>query len=170
MIKLNQNQLFDGTFLLLFFLFGQLGSPGLWIAANPVWAEAALKDGGIEVSPFSDLNLRFSNRPLVPPEHLIVQTIPLPDVSAAKPFVAPDPQSVIFEDDYRQRVAVLSKNPSGILTLYLLERLPLDHKLPALVQCAHSRGCDTDRTPITGGLGCLAICIKEILEMSALNY
>lgn len=155
--------------LLLFFLFGLLCSPSLLIAPNHVWAEAASKDGGLEVSPFSDINLRFSNIPLVPPETLIVQTIPLPDVSVAKPFVAPDPQAVIFEDDHRQRVAVLSKNHSGVLSLYLLEALPLDPKLPALVQCAHSRGCATDRTPMTGGLGCLAICIKELLEMSALN-
>lgn len=169
MVKTNKNQLFKSMLLLLFFLFGILGSPSLLIAPNPVWAQAASKDGGLDVSPFSDLNLRFSNQPLIPPEDLIVQTIPLPDLSVAKPFVAPDPQAVIFEDDRRQRVAVLSKNHSGILSLYLLEGLPLDPKLPALVQCAHSRGCDTDRTPMTGGSGCLAICIKELLEMFALN-
>lgn len=141
------------------------------LLANPMvsQAEEGLKEEGPESQPFSDLNLRFSNRPLSPPETLIVHTIPLNGISVASPFVAPAPQAVIFEDDRRQRVAVLSTDPSGILTLYLLEHLSLDQKLPVLVQCAHYRGCEADRTPLTGGLGCLAICIKDLLEMSALN-
>ena len=124
---------------------------------------------GQEPEPFSDLNLRFSNRPLTPPETLIVETIPLPGISVANPFVAPVPQAVIFEDDRRQRVAILSMDSSGMLTLYLLEHLSLDQRLPALVQCSNNRGCGADRTPLTGGLGCLALCIKELLELSALN-
>jgi hypothetical protein len=131
--------------------------------------EEGLKGEGLEPQPYSDLNLRFSNRPLTPPDTLIVQTIPLTGISVASPFVAPVPQAVIFEDDRRQRVAVLSTNSSGTLTLYLLEHLPLDPKLTALVQCANNRGCEADRTPLTGGLGCLAFCIKELLELSALN-
>ena len=143
----------------------------LSLSADPVpaSAEEGLKDEGLELQPFSDLNLRFSNRPLTPPDTLIVQTIPLTGLSVARPFVAPDPQAVIFEDDRRQRVAVLSTVSSETLTLYLLEHIPLDPKLPALFQCAHDRGCETDRTPLTGGLGCLALCIKELLELSALN-
>ena len=117
--------------------------------------------------PFTDLNLRFSNRPLAPPENLIVQTIRLTGLSVARPLVAPSPQSVIFEDDQRQRLAILSTNDTGHLTLFLLESLPLDPKLPSLVQCANNRGCQTDRTPLTGGLGCLALCLKELLETIA---
>lgn len=133
-------------------------------------AEEGLKEEeGLTLQPFSDLNLRFSNRPLTPPDSLIVQTIPLTGLSVARPFVAPNPQAVIFEDDHRQRIAVLSTDSSGTLILYLLEHLPLDPKLPALFECAHNRGCEVDRTPLTGGLGCLALCIKEILELSALN-
>ncbi len=141
------------------------------LLVNPMLsqAEEGLKEEGPESQPFSDLNLRFSNRPLSPPETLIVQTIPLTGLSVARPFVAPDPQAVIFEDDRRQRVAVLSTDSSGTLTLYLLEPLPLDHKLPVLVQCANDRGCEADRTPLTGGLGCLALCIKDLLELSALH-
>ena len=138
--------------------------------ALPVMAKEELKEGELEPESFSDLNLRFSNRPLVPPDSLIVQTIPLPGIVVASPFVAPAPQAVIFEDDRRHRVAVLSTDSTGMLTLYLLEHLPLDPKLPALVQCANTRGCETDRTPLTGGLGCLALCIKELLELSALNH
>ena len=117
--------------------------------------------------PFTDLNLRFSNRPLIPPDNLIVQTIPLPELSVARPFVAPSPQAVIFEDDQRQRLAILSTDETGKLTLFLLESLPLDPKLPSLVQCANNRRCQTDRTPLTGGLGCLALCFKDYLETEA---
>jgi len=117
--------------------------------------------------PFIDLNLRFSNRPLTPPDNLIVQTIQLTELSVARPFVAPSPQAVIFEDDQRQRLAILSTNDTGQLTLFLLESLPLAPKLPSLVQCANNRGCETDRTPLTGGLGCLALCLKELLETIA---
>jgi hypothetical protein len=117
--------------------------------------------------PFTDLNLRFSNRPLTPPDTLIVQTIQLTGLSVARPFVAPSPQAVIFEDDQRQRLAILSTNDTGHLTLFLLKSLPLDPKLPGLVQCANNRGCQTDRTPLTGGLGCLAFCLKELLETIA---
>jgi len=127
------------------------------------------KEEGLESQPFSDLNLRFSNKAITPPDALIVKTIPLTGISVAKPFVAPIPQAVIFEDDRRQRVAVLSTDDSGALTLYLLEHLPLDNKLSALFQCADHRGCSADRTPLTGGLGCLALCIKDLLELSALN-
>lgn len=142
-----------------------------FLLANP--SQAAGKEGleaeGLEPQPYSDLNLRFSNRSLTPPDTLIVQTIPLTGISVAAPFVAPAPQAVIFEDDQRQRVAVLSTDSSGTLTLYLLEQLPLAPKLPTLVQCANNRGCEADRTPLTGGLGCLAFCLKELLELSALN-
>jgi hypothetical protein len=134
---------------------------------------ALANEGNLENTPvsepFTDLNLRFSNRPLTPPDHLIVQTIRLTELSVARPFVAPSPQAVIFEDDQRQRLAILSINDTGHLTLFLLESLPLDPKLPSLVQCANYRGCQTDRTPLTGGLGCLALCLKEILETIAGN-
>ena len=126
-------------------------------------------DNTLVTEPFTDLNLRLSNRPLTPPDNIIVQTISLPGLSVAQPFVAPSPQAVIFEDDQRQRVAILSMNNTGQLTLFLLERLPLDPKLPSLVQCANNRGCQTDRTPLTGGLGCLALCLKNLLEAAAIS-
>ncbi len=120
-----------------------------------------------KTQPVTNLNLRFSNRPLIPPEDLIVQTIPLSGISVAAPFVAPSPQAVIFEDAQRQRVAILSMQKMGQLLLYLLEPLPLDPELPALVQCANTRGCQIDRTPLTGGFGCLALCLKEVLERAS---
>jgi hypothetical protein len=164
---MNHHRVFGKT--LIPFLLVSLFS--LTLLANPsqTLGEEGLKEEGLEPQPYSDLNLRFSNRSLTPPDTLIVQTIPLTGISVASPFVAPNPQAVIFEDDRRQRVAVLSMDSSGTLALYLLEQLSLDPKLPALVQCANNRGCETDRIPLTGGLGCLAICIKEFLELSALN-
>jgi len=147
--------------LIFFILAGILPTPTL---AN----EGNIKNTPVS-EPFTDLNLRFSNRLLTPPDNLIVQTIRLTEFSVARPFVAPAPQAVIFEDDQRQRLAILSTNDSGHLTLFLLESLPLDPKLPSLVQCANNRGCQTDRTPLTGGLGCLALCLKELLETIASN-
>ena len=139
------------------------------ILPNPTLANEGDLENTPLPEPFTDLNLRFSNRPLTPPDNLIVQTIQLTEFSVARPFVAPAPQAVIFEDDQRQRLAILSTNDTGHLTLFLLESLPLDPKLPSLVQCANNRGCQTDRTPLTGGLGCLALCLKELLETIAGN-
>ena len=138
------------------------------IPAHTLANEESLDNTPVE-EPFTDLNLRLSNRPLTPPEAIIVQTIPLTGQSVARPFVAPSPQAVIFENDQRQRLAILSMNKTGHLTLFLLEPLPLDPKLPGLVQCANNRGCQTDRTPLTGGLGCLALCLKTILEEASIS-
>ena len=135
----------------------------------PTLAEDKMTQETPGPEPFSDLNLRFSNRPLVPPENLIFQTIPLTNFSVALAMVAPSPKAVIFENDLRQRLAVLTHDETEPLSLYLLAPLPLDPKLPGLVQCAHDRRCETDRTPLTGGLGCLALCLKEQLETVATN-
>ncbi len=149
-------------YILLFFLI---------IGASPLPAIAQAEDPHASPvqEPLTDLNLRFSNRPLIPPDHLIAQTIPMEGITVATPFVAPSPQAVIFENNQRQRLAILSTVDAGELTLYLLEPLPLDPMIPSLVQCANDRGCQTDRTPLTGGLGCLALCLKEILETVADN-
>ena len=148
-----------------------IGKLAVFILAVMVPTTTLANEGDLDNTPvsepFTDLNLRFSNRPLTPPDNLIVQTIRLTRLSVARPFVAPSPQAVIFEDDQRQRFAILSTNDTGHLTLFLLESLPLDPKLPSLVQCANNRGCQTDRTPLTGGFGCLALCLKELLETIA---
>ncbi len=122
-----------------------------------------------ESESFGDLNLRLSHRPLAPPKDMIVTKIPLHQLSVAKSMVAPSPRAVILEDDQRRRIAVLSEDAVGRLTLFLLEQVPLNPALPGLVQCANSRGCQTDRTPLTGGLSCLALCVKDILESAVLN-
>jgi len=118
---------------------------------------------------FSSLNIRMSNRAIVPPLDFIVKTIPLDGLSVARPFVDPAPQAAIIENDRRQRVALLSQNPAGTWQLYLLEPIPLDPMLPALFQCADGRQCATDRMPMTGGLACVAICVKELIEAAVLE-
>lgn len=158
---------FTATTLITLLL--SLLAPSFLFGPAQAKAEEGLKEEDLQLQTFSDLNLRLSNRPLTPPDPLIIQTIRLTGLAVARPFVAPAPQAVIFEDDRRQRVAVLSTDSSGTLTLYLLQPLPLDPELPALFECAQNRGCEADRTPLTGGLGCLAFCIKELLELSALN-
>lgn len=141
----------------------------LGMAPLPTLANEEIHSKPTGPAPFTDLNLRMSNRPLTPPKHLIRQTIPLNRLSVASPFVAPAPQAVIFEDDQRHRLAILSTNETGQLALFLLEPLPLDPNLPTLVQCANDHSCETDRTPLTGGLGCLALCLKDLLETTAGN-
>ncbi len=87
----------------------------------------------------------------------------------ARPFVAPVPQAAIIENDHRQRVALLSQNSEGIWLLHLLEPIPLDPLLPALFQCAGARQCAVDRMPMTGGLACLALCVKELIEATVME-
>ena len=123
----------------------------------------------IKEQDFSSLNIRMSNRPLSPPPDLVEQTIPLEGISVARPFVAPAPQAAILENDQRRRVALLSQNPEGIWLLYLLEPISLDPKLPALFQCASERQCAVDRMPMTGGLTCLALCVKELIEATVME-
>ena len=163
----SQNPLRIKSSLILPFI-ALLFSLTLLISLAQTWANEGPRPDQEVVEPFSDLNLRFSNRPLTPPASLVVQTIPLSGITVARPFVSPAPQAVIFENDQRQRVAILSSNNNGGLTLFLLEQLPLDPKLSLLLQCSNARGCQTDRTPLTGGLGCLAFCVKELLEATAL--
>jgi hypothetical protein len=118
---------------------------------------------------FSSLNIRMSNRSIAPPPDLISKTLPLEGITVARPFEGPAPQAAILENDHRQRVALLSQNSAGTWQLYLLEPIPLDPQLPALFQCAEARQCETDRMPITGGLACLALCAKELIEATALD-
>ncbi|MDR4495051.1 MAG: hypothetical protein AB7P17_10285 [Nitrospirales bacterium] len=111
----------------------------------------------------------MSNRPVSPPPNLIRTTISLEGISVAQPFVTPAPQAAIIENDHRQRVALLSQNQEGIWLLHLLEPIPLDPQLPALFQCANARQCESDRMPMTGGLACLALCVKELIEATVME-
>lgn len=115
------------------------------------------------INPFS-LNVRLSSRPIQPPEELIKEVIPLKDIRAARPRVGPPPQAAIIEDDQRRRVVILSTEETGLITAYVLENLDLKPHLSEVAQCTHKHHCGEDRMAVTGGLGCVAICVKNILE------
>lgn len=141
------------------------GTPAIQAMAEPQYYSQEVP----EEQPFSSLNIRLSNRPIIPPASLVVKTMPLTGLSVARPFEGPPPRAVIIEDDQRQRVALISENHEGSLHLYLLEPISLDPSLSILFQCVDLHQCETDRMPLTGGLACVAICLKDILEFKALS-
>ena len=104
--------------------------------------------------------------PLVedPPKELIKETIPLEGIKAARPRVGPPPRAAIIEDDQRRRIVILSTEETGIITAYVLEDLDLKPHLSEVAFCAEEHHCEEDRMAITGGLGCIAICVKEVLD------
>jgi hypothetical protein len=157
---------FNNTVLAGSLLWGiMLGIPAIPTMAAPQHGSQETP----EEQPLSSLNIRLSNRSIIPPASLVVQSMPLPGLSVARPFEGPPPRAVIIEDDNRQRVALISEDHEGSLHLYLLEPISLDPKLSVLFQCVDLHQCETDRMPLTGGLACVAICLKDILEFKALN-
>lgn len=112
----------------------------------------------------TSLNIRLSSVPIKPPATLIRNSIILEGIHAASAQVGPSPQSAILEDDQRHRVVVLSQGEDGRITAHLLYDVALESKLPTLVHCTKERECAYDRRPITGGLGCVAICLQNILD------
>ncbi len=112
----------------------------------------------------TSLNVRFSGRPLHPPKDMIKQTVELPGIRAARSRIGPSPQAAILEDDNRRRVVVLSPQEDGRIVAHLLADLNFEPMIPALTSCTQERRCAYDRMPVTGGLGCVAICLQEILD------
>lgn len=114
-------------------------------------------------NPFS-LNVRLSSRTIRPPKDLIKEVIPLEGIRAARPRVGPPPQAAIIEDDQRRRIVILSTEETGLITAYVLEDLDLKPHLSEIAHCTQEHHCGEDRMAITGGLGCVAICIKNLLD------
>lgn len=112
----------------------------------------------------TSLNVRFSSRPLHPPKGMIKQTVELPGIRAARSRIGPSPQAAILEDDNRRRVVILSTQEDGRIVAHLLADLNFEPMIPALTSCTQERRCAYDRMPVTGGLGCVAICLQEILD------
>jgi len=112
----------------------------------------------------SSLNVRLSSRTIHPPKELIKETIPLEGIKAARPRVGPPPRAAIIEDDQRRRIVILSTDDTGTITAYVLENLDLTPHLSEVAFCAEEHHCEEDRMAITGGLGCIAICVKEVLD------
>ena len=114
-------------------------------------------------NPFS-LNVRLSSRTIHPPKELIKEVIPLKGIRAARPRVGPPPQAAIIEDDQRRRIVILSTEETGLIMAYVLEDLDLKPHLSEVALCAQEHHCGEDRMAVTGGLGCVAICVKNALD------
>jgi hypothetical protein len=114
-------------------------------------------------NPFS-LNVRLSSRPIRPPQEVIKQVIPFDGIRAARPRVGPPPLAAIIEDDQRRRIVILSTEERGLLVAYVLENLDLKPYLSEVTRCTQEHHCEEDRMAITGGLGCVAICVKNVLD------
>ncbi len=114
----------------------------------------------------SGLNVRLSQRAIHPPKPLVKEVVDLPRVQAARARIAPSPKSAILEDDHHTRVLILSVLDDGRLQAQVLADLDFAQHVPFVAACAENRGCAYDRRPITGGLGCVAICIQQALDSS----
>ena len=114
------------------------------------------------------LNVRLSNRPIRPPEDQLKRTVLVDGIRVARPLFGPPTRAAILEDDAARRVLILSAGDEGPVIgpfrAYLLYDFDLERRLPMLAACAHTRRCDADRTPGTGGLGCVAMCLVETLR------
>jgi len=112
----------------------------------------------------STLNIRMSQRTIHPPKHLVKAVVELPHVQAARAKIAPSPKSAVLEDDNHNRALILSVLDDGRLQVHVLDDLDFGQHVPLVTACAKDRGCAYDRRPLTGGLGCVAICIQQSLD------
>lgn len=90
--------------------------------------------------------------------------IELKGIRAARPKVGEPPSAAILEDEHRQRVLILSRETDGRVSAQLLYDLDLEARLPQLQSCTRSRQCAIDRDPVMGGLGCVAVCVLDVLK------
>ena len=131
-------------------------------AENVALAQATDRD----VLDLTSLNVRLSQRAIHPPKHLVKAVVELPHVQAARAKIAPSPKSAVLEDDNHNRALILSVLDDGRLHAHVLDDLDFTQHVPFVTACAENRGCAFDRRPITGGLGCVAICIQQALDPS----
>ncbi|WP_447971290.1 hypothetical protein [Nitrospira sp. M1] len=112
----------------------------------------------------STLHVRLSSKAIRPPQELVISTLKIPNMAIARPIVGPPSKAAILENDQRHRTAVLTSEENGDLTVYVLDHIDLTPHRESLRALVENRGCAHDRMTITGGLGCVAICLKEIIE------
>lgn len=116
----------------------------------------------------STLNVRLSTRPIHPPDGLVKRTVVLPGLRGARPLYGEPARAAILEDDARRRVLILAAEgrdgATGPLRAHLLHDFDLEGYLPEVTACAAARQCAFDRTPATGGLACVALCLVEALR------
>lgn len=135
--------------------------------ATPVEASGLRATGG-EPLDLSGLNVRLSTRPIHPPDGLVKRTVVLPGVRGARPLYGEPTRAAILEDDRRRRVLILSTDgldgATGPVRAHLLHDFEIERYLPEVTACAGARQCAFDRTPATGGLACVALCLVEALR------
>ena len=142
----------------------------LWVAGTTVILAKEGQSSTSDIPPpigspnLASLNIRLSQRPISPPENLVKGKVDIANVQAARMLVGPSPQAAILEDDHHQRVMVLSALENGQVQAQLLADIDLSSKIPFITACAEDRECAYDRRPVTGGLGCIAICVQQALS------
>ena len=144
----------------LLFIF--LGCSGL-VNPGPGYTDDKFESPNFEGE---HLNIRMSTQAILPPKALVKKQLDFPDVSIASPFIGPPPKTAILESDAGHRVAIWAINPEGKLTVHVLQDGIPNPPLAPLLACTEQRQCATDRRPLTGGLGCVAICFQDLLRSS----
>ena len=115
----------------------------------------------------TSLNIRLSQRAIHPPPRLVREVVTLPpSIRAARARIAPSPQAAILEDDHHNRALIVSPLDDGRVQVTVLAEFDFAPAVPFVTACAGDRGCAYDRSPMTGGLGCVAICIQRALDPS----
>ena len=124
--------------------------------------------GAAKVDPetpnLTSLNVRMSHQEIQAPQALVKESMDLPKVRAARSKIAPSPKAAILEDDNHNRVLILSASEEGQVHAEVLEDLDFSTKIPFIRACTNQRGCAFDRQPVTGGLACVAICVRQALD------
>ena len=132
--------------------------------------QSSLVKGAGNVDPdtpdLTSLNIRLSHQAIQAPKDLVMQSVDLPAVRAARSMIAPSPKAAILEDDNHNRVVILSASEEGRVHAQVLENLDFSEKIPFITACANHNRCAFNRQPVTGGLTCVAICVQQALDPS----
>ncbi len=120
-----------------------------------------------DILDLTSLNVRLSQRAIHPPQRLVRAVVTLPPViRAARARIAPSPKAAILEDDHHNRALIVSALDDGRLRVSVLTDLDFTPAIPFVIACTGDRECAYDRDPMTGGLGCVAICIQQAIDPS----
>ncbi len=150
-------------FLMAGWLACTVGLPAPFVAQRDD-ALAQADAPSADVPDLTSLNVRLSQQAIHPPNDVVHEVVTLPPaIRAARAKIAPSPKAAVLEDDHHHRVLVLSALDDGRLRAHVLEPLDFTPTIPLITACADARGCAYDRRPVTGGLGCVAICIRQAL-------
>jgi len=111
------------------------------------------------------LNIRMSARPLHPPAEIIKQSWTLEGYRLRR-LGAQIPRGAIIDDESHRRFLILSASEDGIVQVYRVSDMPVDVglHLRAAADRARARQCQNRRMDPAGELGCLALCLLEILK------